>query len=274
MVSHFKTVFLLASFVLSGVLFTSAQNNKLAEKPKKEEKKDSKKQKADLLKNPTSEQIAESVIFIYGNGAGRQSLNQIRKTTIESGKLNLVNADGTRDNVNYERRILRGDSLEKERIRIDQEFPNAKYALIYSDSKIVGLFNETVFTPREDASKAFQNQIWHGLEALLRYKENGSTVESKGREKVLGVDFFVLEVTDKENRKTKFYVSAKTFRVMSLEYTEDGINYERRFYDYRIAQGTLVPYRSILLANDKQVEETNISTSTFGQKVEDEIFQP
>ena len=275
MVSHFKTVFLITFLVLSGALFTAAQNNKLAEKPKKEEKKkDGKQQKADVLKNATSEQIAESVIFIYGNGAGRQSLNQIRKTTIESGKLNLVNADGTRDNVNYERRILRGDNLEKERIRIDQEFPNAKYALIYSDKKIVGLFNETVFTPREDASKAFQNQIWHGLEALLRYKENGSSVELKNREKVLGVDFFVLEVTDKENRKTKFYVSAKTFRVMSLEYADEGINYERRFYDYRYAQGTLVPYRSILLANDKQVEETTISTSTFGQKLEDEIFQP
>jgi hypothetical protein len=176
--------------------------------------------------------------------------------------------------VNYERRILRGESLEKERIRVDQEFPNAKYAMIYSDSKIVGLFNETVFTPREEASKAFQNQIWHGLEALLRYKENGSTVQLTGREKHMGVEYFVLDMTDKGNRKTRFYISANTFRVMWLEYTADDIKYMRKFYDYRYAQGTLVPYRTVLFANGKQIEESTISTATFGQKLEENIFQP
>jgi hypothetical protein len=279
-VSHFKSLFLLISLVLTSVLLVAAQDNKLVdkpktdEKPKKEEKKDTKQQKVDLSKNANADQVAESAIYIYGGAGGREGLKQIRKTTIESGKLSLVNADGTNDQINYERRIMRGENLEKERIRLDQEFPNAKYALIYTDNKIVGLYNETVFTPREDASKAFQNQIWHGLEALLRYKENGSTLELKGREKSMGVDYYALEVTDKEKRKTKFFVSAKTFRVMWLEYTEDGVKYVRRFYDYRYAQGTLVPYRSVLLANDKQIEETTVSTSTFGQKLEEAIFVP
>lgn len=273
MISRFKSVFLLLSLILSGVLFVAAQDNKEADKSKNEDKKEIKQQPVDP-KNPTAEQVAETVIFVYGGNAGRPGLNQIRKTTIESGRLNIVNADGTKDEVNYERRILRGENLEKERIRIDQEYPDAKYALIYNDNKIVGLYNETVFTPREDASKAFYNQIWHGLEALLRYKENGSTVNLNGREKKMGVEYHVLEVTDKENRKTRFYVSVKTFRVMWLEYSEDNINYVRRFYDYRYAQGTLVPYRTVLLANGKQVEETNVSTSTFGQKLEEDIFKP
>lgn len=273
MVSHFKSLFLLVSLVLAGVLLTAAQEAaKTPEKPKKEEKKDTKQQKIDP-KNLNAEQVAESVVFVYGGLSGRQGLAQIRKTTIESGKVSLTNPDGTNDRINYERRVLRGENLEKERVRLDQEFPNAKYALIYSDNKIVGLFNETVFTPREDASKAFQNQIWHGLEALLRYKENGSTLKLNGREKFMGIDFYVLEVTDKENRKTRFYVSAKTFRVMWLEYTEEEVNYTRKFYDYRYAQGTLVPYRTVLLANNKQIEETTVLTSTFGQKLDEEIFK-
>lgn len=272
MVSHFKSLFLLISFVLTNVLLIAAQENKTPEKPKKEEKKDAKQQKLDV-KNYTAEQIAESVIFVYGGLSGREGLKQIRKTTIESGKVSLTNPDGTNDRINYERRILRGENLEKERVRLDQEFPDAKYALIYNDNKIVGLFNETVFTPREDASKAFQNQIWHGLEALLRYKENGSTLQLNGREKFMGVDFSVLEVTDKENRKTKFFISAKTFRVMWLEYTDGDVKYVRKFYDYRYAQGTLVPYRTVLLANDKQIEETTVLTSTFGQKLDEEIFK-
>ena len=89
----------------------------------------------------------------------------------------------------------------------------------------------------------------------------------------MGVDFYLLDVTDKQNRKTRFYVSSKSFRVMMLEYEEGGVKYKRKFYDYNYAQGTLVPYRSVLWANDKQIEETDIGTITFGQKIEEAMFQ-
>lgn len=278
---RFKSLFLMLSLLLTGVLATAAQEavkptpaeNKTAEQPKKEAPKNDKMQPVEVGKNATAEQVAESAIFVYGGGGGRENLKQIRRTTIEDGKLNIINADGVSEQVNYERRTVRGDNLEKEKIRLDQEFPNAKYALIYSDNKVVGLFNEATFTPREDAAKAFQNQIWHGLEALLRYKENGSTLQLTGREKLMGIDLYILEVTDKENRKTKFYISVKTFRVMWLEYTEDGVKYARRFYDYRYAQGTLVPYRVVLLADNKQIEEANVLSATFGQTLDDEIFK-
>ena len=168
---------------------------------------------------------------------------------------------------------MRGESLEKEKIRLDQEFPDARYGLIYNENKIQGVFNDSAFIPREDASKAFQNQIWHGLEALLRYKENGSTLALSKREKYMGVEYYVLDVTDKESRKTTFYISTKTLRVMWLEYMHDSVKYTRKFYDYRVAQGTLVPYRNVLFANDKQIEETTVYTVTFGQKVDEGLFQ-
>jgi hypothetical protein len=280
-VSHFKSLFLSISLVFASALLTSAQDLKpqgtaTPEKSKKEEKKEEKKepkpQKIDP-NNLNAEQVAESVIYIYGGTTGREGLKQIRRTTIESGRVSIANADGSNEQVNYERRIMRGENLEKERVRLDQEFPNAKYALIYNDNKVVGLYNESAFTPRDDATKAFQNQIWHGLEALLRYKENGSTLQLGGRQKSMGVDYYTLEVTDKENRKTRFYISTKTFRVMWLEYKEDEVNYVRKFYDYRYAQGTLVPYRSVLFADNKQIEETTVLTSTFGQKLSEEIFK-
>lgn len=274
MISRIKFL-LLFGLCAAGVNATLAQTGQVTatKTDKKAEKKEEKPKKSDASKNVTAEAVAESVIYIYGGAGGRETLKQIRRTTIESGKLILTNAEGANNQINYERRVLRGDNLEKERIRLDQEFPDAKYALIYSDSKVVGLYNESVFTPRDDAARAFQNQIWHGLEAVLRYKENGSTLNLAGRETKMGVEFYVLEVTDKENRKTKFYVSAKTFRVMWLEYAQDDINYMRKFYDYRYAQGTLVPYRTVLFAGGKQVEETMVSTSTFGQKLDEEIFK-
>lgn len=247
-----------------------------AEKDKKTDKEEKKPEKPPPFdpKNPTAEQIAETAIVVYGNNvAGREVLKQIRKTAIERGKLSITNADGSVEKVNYEKRVLRGESFEKEKIRYDQESPSTKYALIYNDNKVVGIFNETFFTPRDDASKAFQNQLWHGIDALLRYKENGSTVKLDGREKFMGNEYHILELNDKENRKTRYFISTKTFKVMWLEYTDGGVNYIRRFYDYRLAQNTWVPYRTVLFANKKQIEETQVLTVTYGQKVEEGAFQ-
>lgn len=247
-----------------------------AAKTVKVSKQERKQKAADLaaaMKNPNAEQIVESTIAIYGGLGGRATLNQIRKTSIERGRISVVNAEGKTEQANYERLVMRSaDSLNKERIRFEQEFPNARYALVYSQDKIFGLYNDSVFTPNADASKSFENQIWHGLEALLRYKENGSTVALDGRDKLLGVEFFKLDVTDKQNRKTRFYISAKTFRVMMLEYAEGDAKFTRRFYDYNYAQGTLVPFRSVLFSGDKQVEETNVNTISFGQKLEERMF--
>ena len=82
----------------------------------------------------------------------------------------------------------------------------------------------------------------------------------------------VLDVTDKQNRKTRFYLSAKSFRVLMLDYEDVGIKYRRRFYDYNVAQGTLVAFRNVLYAGDKIVEETNIGTVTYGQKIDGGLY--
>ena len=114
--------------------------------------------------------------------------------------------------------------------------------------------------------KDLKIKIWHGLEALLRYKENESKIELVKRDKVMGVDYFLVDVKDKQNRQTRFFISAKSFQVKMLEYAEGDVKYRRKFYDYNYVQGTLVPYRSVLWADGKQVEETEIQTISFGQK--------
>lgn len=220
----------------------------------------------------TAELVAEATISFYGFPVGRQLLDQIRRTTFERGVANITNAEGKVDRVPYQRFVIRGASLAKEKIRLDQEFPAARYSLVFADEKIFGIYNNTVFTPREDALKVFENQIVRSLEALLRYKENESKLELAAKEKIMGVDFHVVDVTDKLGRKTRFFVSARQFRVMMLTYEEDGVKYKRKFYDYNYAQGTLVPYRTVLWANDKVVEETEVGTITFGQKVDEGLF--
>ncbi len=226
----------------------------------------------DAIKNPTAEQLAETVIFIYGLGGGRVILNQIRKTALERGKTSVLSSEGKMETASYQKFTTRGDTLAKEKIRLDQDFSSASYSLVYSDEKTFGVFNGQVFTPRDDAARTFQNQIFYGLDALLRYKENESTIELAGKDKIAGVDFHRLDVTDKQNRKIRFFISAKSFRVMMLEYEDGGIKYRRKYYDYNNAQGTLVPFRTVLYADNKIVEETEIGTVTYGQKIEDNMY--
>src|SRR5687767_11002306 len=178
-------------------------------------------------------------------------MSQIRKTTLERGTVSATNAEGSIERSNYPRFTIRADTLPKEKVRLDQELPTARYSLVFNDSKIFGIYNNNVFTPRDDAAKTFENQIVHSLDAFLRYKENESTIELAGREKLQGVDYYLIDITDKQGNKTRFYVSAKQFRVMILTYEDGGVKYKRRFYDYNYAQNTLVPFRSVLWADDK-----------------------
>jgi hypothetical protein len=283
-VSRFKSSTLAFIFVVlvcgTGFGQQPAEQKPAEQKPaeqKPAEKKDEKKPLSpldakEMAKNPTAEIVAESVIYIYGLGGGRAVLNQIRKTAIERGKISVVNGEGKTELATYQRFTHRAETLSKEKIRLDQQFSTARYALVFNDQKIFGIVDDQVFTPRDDASRAFENQIVHGLEALLRYKENESKLELIGKEKVLGVEFYILDVTDKQSRKTRFYASSKSFRVMMLDYEEEGIKYRRKFYDYNYAQGTLFPFRTTLWAGDKMIEETEVGTVTFGQKVDDALF--
>jgi hypothetical protein len=277
--SYAKAFILPAALILSAAAVICAQDAKPTASPTPQPTASPKKFErpkivSGIPKTATAAEVAEYAIGVYSGLRGRDSLNQIRRTTIESGKLSVTNADGTVEQANYTRRILRGDNIDKERLRLDQEFPNARFSLVLDGTgKVFGLFNDTVFSPRQEAVKTFQNQIRHNLDTLLRFKENGSSIELVKRDKISNVDYVVVDVTDKEARKTRFYVSAKTARVMWLEYTEDGVKYTRKFSDYNYSQNTLVPFRTILLANDKLVEEATISTVTFGQKVEEDVFK-
>ncbi len=220
----------------------------------------------------TAEGIVETALFVYTNGGGRAMLNQIRKTTIERGRTTYTAADGKVDEVTYQRYVLRGDKLSKDKIRLDQTYPNAKYSLVYDGEKVFGIVNTTVFVPREDTAKAFESNVFRGMEALLRYKEDESKLELAEREKIMGVEYYVVEVTDTAGRKTRFYISQKSYRIMMLTYEAAGVKYRRKFYDYNLAQGTLVPYRTVLWATDKIVEETEVGTVSYGQKVDEGLF--
>ena len=221
----------------------------------------------------TGEGLAEAVLIVYAGFTTKERMNQVRKTTSEKGRVTLIGTGGKNETITYERFIIRSQKFSDEKMRLNQNFPNAKFALVYDGVKHFGIFNDSMFVPREDAISAFKSYNIRGIEALLRFRENGFTPTIAGEEKIMGVDYNLLDLTDESGLKTRFYVSKKSFRVMMLEYEENGMKFQRKFYDYNYAQGILVPFRTVLFANGKNVEEIKIQTITFGQKVEESLFQ-
>jgi len=233
---------------------------------------------------PTAEQVAETVILIYGGGGGRPVLDQIRRNGVERGKLTRTASDGRVEESTYEQRFVRGQSAGKDKIRMDQKLPTMEYALVFNEGSVWGIINGTAFTPKQDVTAEFRSHTQHGIDSLLRYKENGSTVSFIGKEKMKGLDLWVIDLTDKEKSRTRYYISAnpdirKTARVLWLEYEEtppdaaQPSKYRRTFHDYRYSQNTLVPYRSVLYKDDKQVLEARVQTVTYGIKMDDEFFK-
>jgi hypothetical protein len=276
-VNNFKTIFIFALIICLSVLTATGQTqekeNKDKEKQENKEKQEKPVQPIDFKDrdNLTAEQVAEVAIAVNGS---RPVLAKIRKTEIERGKVIRVNSQGNSDETLYEKRILRGDSMDKDKIRLDQKSPTTEFTLIQNDTKFYGIINDVVFTPRPETERDFKDIFWHSLDNLLRYKENGATLNMVGRNKQLGVEYYLVEVTNKDKTmSTRYAISYKTFRVLWLDYEFAGTRYTRRFYDYRIAQGTLFPYRSVLLNGEKQLEETKISTVTYGIKLDDAAFQ-
>ena len=226
--------------------------------------------------NPTGEQVAEGTIFVYGS---RGVLEQIRRNGIERGHITRITGEGRTEEATYERRFVRGADATKDKIRIDQKMPTMEYSLIYGDGRMWGIINGATFTPRQDAAASFMSQQWHSIDALLRYKENGSTVTFVSKDKQKGLDLWVLDLTDKEKRRTRFYISVRSLHILWIEYEEPPepgatpVKYTKTFHDYRYSQQTLVPYRSVLLAEGKNVQETRVLTVTFGLKLDESIFQ-
>ncbi len=241
--------------------------------PKTEEKPKKKEEQPKPFKpdrdTPTADQVGETVVLVYGS---RPGLAQIRRTGVERGRIIRPGQDGRPEEITYERTFKRGETFEKDKIRFDQRMSSLQYTLVLNDGRVTGILRGTPFTPKQEDVTSLMTDRLHGIDALLRYKESGATLKFNGKETQKGLDLWQLELTDKERRSTRFYISAKTGRILWLEYEEDGTKYRRTFHDYRIVQGTLVPYRSVLYAGDRQVEELQVLTVTYGVKTEDSVF--
>lgn len=228
-------------------------------------------------RNFTAEEVVETAIIVYGS---RPLLAQVRRNGVERGRICKPSCEASKvEEATYERRFVRGENMEQDKIRLDQKMPTLEYSLIYGGGRLWGIINGASFTPRQDAADTFLSQHRRSLDTLLRYKENGSTLNMIGKDKQKGLDLYVVEVIAKDKQSTRYFISAKTLNVLWLEYEEPApgsskpLKYVRKFLDYRTAQGTRVPYRSLLLEDGTQIQETRILNVTYSIKLDDSLFK-
>ena len=271
---------LMAPTILLAFAFLAAGNltAALAQQTPPANQTPAKPAKADKNQGPfTAEQVVEAAIFVYGS---RPILTQVRRNGVERGRICKPSCEvGKVEEASYERRFVRGENMEKDKIRLDQKMPTLEYSLIYGEGRIWGIINGASFTPRQDAASTFLSQHRRSLDNLLRYKENGSTLNMIGKDKQKGLDLYIVDVIDKEKQSTRYYISVKSLSVLWLEYEEappggaKPSKYQRKFLDYRVAQGTRVPYRSVLLEDGNQIQETRIMNVTYSIKIDDALFK-
>src|SRR2546423_4003745 len=168
---RFLALIALAAFVVSMSVAGKPVNPPPQQETKPEAKKETKPDAKPEIKQEgkfTAEQVVESVILVYGS---RPALDHIRRNGVERGKITRFNTDGNTEEADYERRFVRGENLDKDKIRLDQKLPTMEYSLIFDDGKLWGVINGAAFTPRQDATADFISQHHHSIDSLLRYKE-------------------------------------------------------------------------------------------------------
>ncbi|HET6852600.1 MAG TPA: hypothetical protein VFH46_09750, partial [Pyrinomonadaceae bacterium] len=128
MLRRFLALVALAAFLVSMALAGQTQTRPSSsptpapqqetkqQEPKQEPKQNNNKQDSKY----TAEQVVESVILVYGT---RPALDHIRRNGVERGKITRFNPDGNAEEANYERRFVRGENLDKDKIRLDQKLP-------------------------------------------------------------------------------------------------------------------------------------------------------
>src|SRR5262249_14545623 len=230
--------------------------------------------KGTQLQLSPAETIVETTIFAYG---GRKQLDTVRASIEEDGNIRIATDQGDLSG-SYILRSVRKEKSWLDAVRVDIELkpaesrsgsslPDAiKYIIAFNGASVWSAQNGQYVNPRPEAEMSFRAQMTHEYMSLLRYKEDGSKLELIGPETVVGVDTNVIEMTNTNGEKTRYWVSHKTYRIIYAEYelklgeSKPPTKYRLAYYytPFRVVQGTLVPVRRVMTQDGKFVQEITL----------------
>jgi hypothetical protein len=236
-----------------------------------------------------TEAVVELTILAYG---GRKALEIARGSIHEQGTIRLATDQGDLTGT-YSLRAIRKEKSWLDLLRTDLELTTPetaqrqgapatlRYVIAYNGATVWSAQNNQYTTPKPEAEAAFRALLSHEYTTLLRYKEDGSKIESKPAETVTGIEAHVIELTTPDGQKTKYWISSRTYRVLHAEYElkvsaeAPAIKYRVSYFytPVRVVQNTLVPLRKLMTQDGKFVQEISLSNIVYAAKLEPEIFQ-
>ncbi|MFQ3590187.1 MAG: hypothetical protein SNJ67_07740 [Chloracidobacterium sp.] len=244
------------------------------------------KPKAAKLGKPETwdgETIAEIVIYAYGS---RPVIDYVLTNARLEGVIK-ISASDDRPPVEGKilEHILRRETSDRNCVRIEVELPDPQgddpQQLVFGFNGYTNWAaqNRQSITLTPEAQATFLASLKHDYLALLRYKEDGTTVTRVPGERIMGIDTIGLELTHRDGSKTKYFISSQTYRILHLEYevqpTPDDkpLRFRESFYDFRAIQNLLVPMRKELYENGKLKQRIELRDVRFRlAKLDEDIF--
>lgn len=223
-------------------------------------------------------EILQRTIAAYG---GEASVYLLRQRGQLRGFVKAYLEDGrTREGeiiIRFLHRLEKQDELRQ----IELRFPDAPTLTItYDGTRVWGAENGAPIVLRLRTEAAFRAEVKHNYETLLRYREYKAEVTYVGRERRSGIEVDVLTLTLPDGSTARYFISTRTSRILHVEYDvsvplmDRPIRFRESFYDFRVVQTTLVPYRIERYEDGRLVQEIRFTEVAYGVQIEESHFRP
>jgi hypothetical protein len=229
---------------------------------------------AQAQKTPNVEKLVEFakanylLLIVQTNGTIKSNLKLINGDQVREGRSTL--------------KFIRKPKLMEDLVILELDLPDTKFTMGFDGQKTWATNNGERTELSPELSAAFRSSYAHSYEALLRYKEDGSTLTYVDTKKLASLEIDTIDLTMTDGQKTRYEVSRRSGRVLSLEYeappaTPDAkpIKYRLRYKDFKLVQNALyIPYKIEVYENDVLVEERTVIEAAFSGQMDEKIFKP
>lgn len=229
-------------------------------------------------KNKKLSEILTNTTAVYG---GLATLLVLRQSGQLRGLVKLYTGTDTPQEGEITIRFMRRLKVVEDLKRIDLKLPTApSLTIAFNGAQVWGAEDGRPIVLYLRSEAAMKAELLHNYETLLRAQELEAKLEYVGEEKKSGIPLHVLDMKHADGSTTRYYISAKTWRILHLEYTfavpslPQPIRVRESFYDFRVVQNTLAPFRIVRYEDDHLVQEINFTEVTFGVQIDKSVFEP
>ncbi len=211
--------------------------------------------------------ILEKMIEAQG---GRKLLEGIKDTTV-SGTIEMIQFGMNGSLTMYQK--------EPNKMRMDIEVMGMVITQAF-DGETAWWINPQTGSSEEMPEKQAEDMKRQALgnDSLIHPEKYGITYTYKGKEKIEGKDYLVIEQTFSDGFQATLYIDPQTYLTYKTKGTttnQMGVEVEGETYfsDYKKVEGMMVPYTLTIYQDGEEFMKMSITEVTFNSSLEDDLFK-